>query len=325
MPGMKTGTRRGRRPFAPDLRMGRLAAGVVALASFIALAFVPSASAARLPTPAEARAIFTAEFSPSSGEPFPGTFTSSTIYSGALVSSADPRFARVGGSVHEAAFETLLTRSSPTSEDWKAVLDLSGGPPECSRVPTSVPRSVVRELTPCTTPTGSIGRTGAGPYAARSPWYFAPATSLRGDPIATRHGDHGTVADAARAFGRPRLKRRDRYSCRARWPHSHLGALVVAGPSSACKGPIVKLDLGRRWYTERGLQVGATVAEARRLYPVARWPQRSGEVTFAEASYPGYSYVGKFDLHQLDFGQAFIARVTGGRIRSFELVDLAGE
>src|SRR4051794_4660408 len=82
----------------------------------------------------------------------------------------------------------------------------------------------------------------------------------------------GSPAEASRAFGAPASARDLRgLSCRAVWPALGLTVTFLAFEGHPClDGAAVQATVtGRTWLTEKGLRVGATVAEARRLYPAA--------------------------------------------------------
>jgi hypothetical protein len=92
-------------------------------------------------------------------------------------------------------------------------------------------------------------------------------------------GEHiGTIQQAARAFGRPRVAATTvmaTRACRALWPRLGLAIDFAPPRAPSCSSPHLGrwLDVvatGRRWHTVGGLHVGDREARLRALYPSTR-------------------------------------------------------
>jgi hypothetical protein len=104
-----------------------------------------------------------------------------------------------------------------------------------------------------------------------------------------------SLAAAIRAYGRPYSRRENGGGCRVVW--RRLGIRMLASDFSAAGSPcdpsvgdvqVVTLR-SRRWHTRRGLRVGQTPRQLRRLYPRARRAGRSYRIVVVRSPIANYA------------------------------------
>ena len=126
----------------------------------------------------------------------------------------------------------------------------------------------------------------------------------------------GTLGGLQSAFGKPSRLKRTRDGCLALWAPIGLRVslynLVGGNPCRPKSGYFSEAVLsGKRWSTNRGLQVGDAFERLHRLYPTARLHGKLWwlipRFTQATGSYPGLA-----------------ARVIGGGVASFQVIYGAG-
>ena len=99
--------------------------------------------------------------------------------------------------------------------------------------------------------------------------------------------DHGKLAHAVAAFGRPAslVSRRARYDCTAHWPG--LGLTMTFNGVCAAGSCFIRADISRPpWRTAKGLNIGDSLGRLRRLYPKAR-PRDGLEALLIEPALEG--------------------------------------
>jgi hypothetical protein len=227
------------------------------LAALLALACVPTAAAARRPTPSERAAIVAALPADIRATPAPCLSLDIRVSRNgryAWVGGTYPRGERRGGrcSVYGRNGLTILKKRSGR---WRIVYVGSVDPPCVLRIP--------RDLTPCrpldTRIDVALGARIASFEAANDPTLAGAIRAL------------GVPSSCGRVPGFRSFASVSWRQLRLRMVFGTYGPVPARGPCAAA-GRIV-LDsafaTGRRWRTGRGLRVGDSVAKLRRLYPHA--------------------------------------------------------
>jgi hypothetical protein len=97
----------------------------------------------------------------------------------------------------------------------------------------------------------------------------------RAGPLAYRSSTGSTFAGARAAFGTPSALRTDANLCRVTWRSAGVTIRFASGvhpcaPAELAHGIWYGMTLfGPGWHTTRGVRIGSTVAEVRRVYPHA--------------------------------------------------------
>lgn len=103
------------------------------------------------------------------------------------------------------------------------------------------------------------------------------ANLVRIGPFYFWDGRRSRYANAVAAFGRPSGRRAEGNLCRVSWRDLGLSMGFVGQGCSGTAGAWYGASVSdRRWRTDRGLRVGDSVAQMRRLYPAATYRRERG-------------------------------------------------